>query len=80
MNIIISYIFLKNLIDFFYFNYIFSSFFGFTFTCYIKTINVSIYKIISAVFVLGIILDRLLKGCVRYILPVCILSLNKSTW
>ena len=37
----------------------------FTFTGYKKTNNVSIYKIISAVFCLGIILDRLLKNCAK---------------
>ena len=49
---------------FFDFNY-FCQFFGFfyLFTCYRKT-DVSIYKIISAVFWLGIILNRLLKNCI----------------
>ena len=37
----------------------------FTFTCYKKSNDVSIYKIISAVFWLGIILDRLLKNCIK---------------
>ena len=41
---------------FFDFNY-FSQFFGF--------IDVSIYKMISAVFGLGIILDRFLKNCIK---------------
>ena len=38
----------------------------FTFTCYKKPNDVSVYKIISTAFWLGIILDRLLKNCIKF--------------
>ena len=38
----------------------------FTLTCYKKSNDISIYKIISAVFWVGIILDRLLKNCIKF--------------
>ena len=73
-NIIISYIFRGDLIEslsedmnFHYFNFnYFRQFFGF-FNLYLlqKTNDVSIYKIISPVFWLGIILDMLLKNCIK---------------
>ena len=68
-DFIISYIFPGDLIEslsedmnFYYF----CQFFGF-FNIYLlqKTNDVSIYKMISAVFWLGIILDMLLKNCIK---------------
>ena len=67
-NIIISYIFPKTFIEkvFSIRFYLFSSiFFIFVFTCYKKTNNVSIFNLVSAVFWLRIILDRLLKNYIK---------------
>ena len=47
----------------------------FTFICYKKTNDGSIYNIISAVFWLGIILDKLLRNCNR-LYSCCIRSSN----
>ena len=72
---IISYIFLKNFIEIhevcpkiWIFTSLISTIFlnFFNFTCYKKANNVSICKIISAVFWLGTVLDKLLKNCIKF--------------
>ena len=76
-NIILSYIFSESFIAIYQVSQkilictsliltIFVNFLGyFTFTCHKKNNEVSIYKIISAVFGLGVILNMLLKSCIK---------------